>query len=165
MFGRLPKGPMARALFIGNLALLVLFPLAWTAPLIRAGILPVLHLDEVSIISGLGALWSGGEWMLAILVGFFALIVPLIKIGVLVWVHLGGTSARALIWVQTLGKLAMADVFLIAVYIIVAKGLAIGRVETAWGLWFFTFCVLASLAIGMVTARLSSTLAAARAAG
>jgi hypothetical protein len=47
----------------------------------------------------------------------------------------------------------MADVFLIAVYITLAKGLSVGRVETAWGLWLFTACVLASMAIGLFTAR------------
>ncbi len=47
----------------------------------------------------------------------------------------------------------MADVFLIALYVVVAKGIGVGRVETAWGLWLFTFCVLSSLAISTVTAR------------
>ncbi len=46
-----------------------------------------------------------------------------------------------------LGKLAMADIFLIAIYIVVAKGVGVGRLETAWGLYLFTFCVLLSYAI------------------
>jgi len=41
----------------------------------------------------------------------------------------------------------MADVFLIAVYIVVAKGVGVGRIETAWGLYLFTFCVAASMLI------------------
>jgi paraquat-inducible protein A len=48
----------------------------------------------------------------------------------------------------------MADVFLIALYVTVAKGFAVGRVETAWGLWLFTGCVLASLGIGLAAARI-----------
>ena len=47
----------------------------------------------------------------------------------------------------------MADVFLIAVYITVAKGFAVGRVETAWGLWLFTACVLAYLTLSILTSR------------
>ncbi|MEM6390734.1 MAG: paraquat-inducible protein A, partial [Pseudomonadota bacterium] len=52
---------------------------------------------------------------------------------------------------QFLGKLAMADIFLIALYIVIAKGVGVGRVETAWGLYFFTACILASITIGQLT--------------
>ena len=31
-----------------------------------------------------------------------------------------------------------------------ARGIAVGRVETAWGLWLFTACVLVSLGVGIV---------------
>jgi paraquat-inducible protein A len=47
----------------------------------------------------------------------------------------------------------MADVFLIALYVVVAKGIGIGRVEVAWGLYLFTACILASLAISFFTKR------------
>jgi uncharacterized paraquat-inducible protein A len=50
-----------------------------------------------------------------------------------------------------MGKLAMADVFLIALYITLSKGIGVGRIETAWGLYLFTGCVLASIAIGYLT--------------
>jgi hypothetical protein len=36
-----------------NLALLVLYPVAWFAPLMRAGLLPVFGLSEISVITGL----------------------------------------------------------------------------------------------------------------
>jgi len=51
------------------------------------------------------------------------------------------------------GKLAMADVFLIALYIVLAKGVGVGTVETGWGLYLFTFCVLLSLLITEITKR------------
>ena len=38
-----------------NLALLILFPLAWFAPLLRAGVLPLFGLSEISVITGLQA--------------------------------------------------------------------------------------------------------------
>ena len=47
----------------------------------------------------------------------------------------------------------MADIFLIALYITVVKGVGLATVETAWGLYLFTACVLASLAISHLTAR------------
>lgn len=39
----------------------------------------------------------------------------------------------------------MADVFLIALYILLAKGVGVGYVEPAWGLWLFTACVGVSI--------------------
>lgn len=48
-----------------------------------------------------------------------------------------------------MGRLAMVDVFLIALYITLAKGMGVGRVETAWGLYLFTGCILASLGVSI----------------
>ena len=52
-----------------------------------------------------------------------------------------------------LGKLAMADIFLIALYITLAKGVGVGRLEPAWGLYLFTACILASLWVSWHTQR------------
>ncbi len=146
---------MLRLLTALNLALLILFPLAWTAPLMRAGLLPLFGLDEISVLSGLAALWDGGEVALALLVALFALVAPMVKTVALALVHLSKAPLTLLPAVQVLGKLAMADIFLIAVYITLAKGLSLGRVETAWGLWLFTGCVLASLGVAIATAQLA----------
>ena len=43
---------------LANLALLVLFPVAWFAPLMKAGLLPLFKLSEISVISGLQSLWG-----------------------------------------------------------------------------------------------------------
>ncbi|MEJ6388171.1 paraquat-inducible protein A [Gymnodinialimonas ulvae] len=144
---------MSKALIAANLCLLVLFPVSWVAPLMRAGLLPLFGLSEISILSGLGALTEDGEWALVAIVALFALIAPMVKTICLTLVQLSKAPARLLPALEITGKLAMADVFLIAVYITLAKGLAVGRVETAWGLWLFTGCVLASLTISMLTKR------------
>jgi hypothetical protein len=47
----------------------------------------------------------------------------------------------------------MAEVFLIALYITVIKGIGIGTVETAWGLYLLTGCILTSLVLSHLTAR------------
>jgi len=144
---------MPKALIAANLCLLVLFPVSWIAPLMRAGLLPVFGLSEISILSGLSSLASDGEWALAAIVAAFALVSPMAKTVTLTLIHLSRAPARLLPALELAGKLAMADVFLIAVYVTLAKGLAVGRVETAWGLWLFTACVLASLAISILTRR------------
>lgn len=154
---RLPETRLARTLLFANLSLLILFPLSWIAPLMRAGLLPLFGLSEISVLSGLAALWTDGEALLAILVALFALIAPMAKTGLLALIHLRLTSPRVLPLVQIMGKLAMADIFLIAVYITLAKGLSVGRVETAWGLWLFTGCVLASLVIAIMTGRMQKS--------
>ena len=144
---------MQKALIAANLCLLVLFPVSWFAPLMRAGLLPLFGLSEISIMSGLRALAEDAEWGLVAVIALLALIAPMVKTLCLTLVQLSRAPARLLPTLEIMGKLAMADVFLIAVYITLAKGLSVGRVETAWGLWLFTACVLASLAISMLTKR------------
>lgn len=136
-----------------NLTLLILFPIAWFAPLLRAGILPLFSLSEISIISGLQSLW-GTDPALALLVTALAIFAPYAKTLALALVHFGLLLDRALPAITWLGKLAMADIFLISLYIVIVKGIGIGRVETAWGLWLFTACVLLSLCVSIFTSRL-----------
>lgn len=131
-----------------NLSLLVLFPIAWCAPLMRAGVLPFFSLSEVSVISGLRSLWQT-DVFLALVVTVFALFAPFAKTLGLALFQFGLMDRRALPAISLLGKLAMADIFLIAVYIVLAKGIGVGRVETAWGLYLFTACILASLALSL----------------
>ena len=135
-----------------NLALLVLFPVAWFAPLLRAGLLPLFSLSEISVLSGLQVLWAE-DVILALIVTAFALFAPYLKTIGLALVHFRMASPRLLPALNILGKLAMADVFLVALYIVLAKGVGLGRVETAWGLYLFTACILASLAISILSAR------------
>lgn len=129
-----------------NLSLLVLFPLAWFAPLLKAGLLPFFRLSEISVISGIQALWEK-DIFLAIVVSLLALAAPLIKVIATALIQFGLASPRIKPVLIHLGRLAMADVFLIAIYIVVAKGVGVGRLETGWGLYLFTACVLASYAI------------------
>jgi len=135
-----------------NLALLILFPLAWVAPMLRAGMLPLFGLHEISVLTGLQALWSEDVY-LALLVTAFALFAPYLKTLGLALVHFGLADRRIVPALTVLGKLAMADIFLIALYIVVLKGIGVGRVETAWGLYLFTLCILASLAVSILSGR------------
>jgi uncharacterized paraquat-inducible protein A len=41
----------------------------------------------------------------------------------------------------------MADIFLIALYIVLVKGIGMATVEVAWGLYLFTGCILLSFYI------------------
>ncbi|UWR16845.1 paraquat-inducible protein A [Sulfitobacter sp. M368] len=136
-----------------NLSLLILYPIAWTAPLMRAGLLPLFSLSEISVLTGLQSLWAS-DIFLALLVTVFALFAPYLKTIGLALVQFGWLSERSLPALHVLGKLAMADVFLIALYITLTKGIGLGRIETAWGLYLFTACILASLLISWRTENL-----------
>lgn len=127
-----------------NLCLLVLFPIAWFAPLMRAAILPIFGMDEISVITGLQSLWES-DAALALVVTFLAVFAPIAKVTGVALVDFGLMVPRVMPVLHVLGKLAMADVFLLAIYIVLVKGAGLVTIETAWGLYLFTGCVLASL--------------------
>lgn len=142
-----------RILKYTNLALLVLFPVSWLLPLMRAGIgLPFFDLHEVSVVTGVQALWRS-DVLLALVVTLFAMVAPYCKTVALALMHFGLMPSRLAPVLHVLGKLAMADIFLISLYIVLAKGMTLTRIETAWGLYLFTACVMASLAISMAAGR------------
>lgn len=138
---------------LANLTLLILFPVAWFAPLLRAGFLPLFSLDEISVMSGLQSLWET-DLFLALLVTTLAIFAPYLKTIGLALIHFDLASPRLLPALHLIGKLAMADIFLIALYVVIAKGVGVGRLETAWGLYLFTACILGSLVISTLTERL-----------
>lgn len=137
---------------LANLALLVLYPVAWFAPLLRAGLLPFFDLDSISVMTGLQALWEK-DVALALLVTILALVAPYVKTLGLALVQFGLASRRIMPALTMLGRLAMADVFLVAIYIVVARGVGLGRLETGWGLYLFTFCILLSLGLSYAESR------------
>lgn len=137
---------------LATCALLVLYPIAWFAPLMRAGLLPIFGLSEISVVTGLQSLWSS-DIILALVVTLFAIFAPYIKTIGLLLVQFRLLDRRALPALHVLGKLAMADVFLIALYITLAKGIGYATIETAWGLYLFTACILASVVLGLLSER------------
>lgn len=135
-----------RALEALNLLVLALLPVAWTAPLMRASLLPLFGTEEISVLSGLRALWDSDP-ALAALVGLLAVAAPAAKTLALAALLRGWLPAAAAPWLTALGRLAMADVFLVAVYIVAVKGVGVGAVQTGWGLYLYTALVLAGLAL------------------
>ncbi len=136
-----------------NLSLFVLFPIAWFAPMARAGILPwFFDLEELSVISSLGSLWET-DIMLALLVAFFALFAPMFKTMMLAAMHFGLLGGNMLGGVGGRGRLARGEVCLMALDAGSAKGVGVGTIETGWGIYLFTFCVMLSMLITEITKR------------
>jgi uncharacterized paraquat-inducible protein A len=138
-----------RSLEAVNLGLLALLPVAWSAPLLKASLLPFFGAEEISILSGVAALWNADP-ALAILVALLALAAPAAKGAALAALLRGWLSPRAGPWLEALGRLAMADVFLVAVYIVAVKGVGVGAVEPGWGLYLYTALVLGGMAVARV---------------
>lgn len=147
---------MTLFLKIANLSLLILFPVAWFAPLMKSGLLPFLSLTENSIISSLQGIWAHDIY-LALLMTFFAIFAPYIKVIGLALIHFDLMSTKVSNALTFIGKLAMADIFVIATYLVIFTGIEVagvrGRIETAWGLYLFTGCVIASLLISVLSKR------------
>ena len=118
----------------------------------RAGLLPIFGLSEISVVTGLQSLWQS-DVVLTLVVTFFAIFAPMLKTLGLTLVHIGWLDSRAVPVLGVLGKLAMADIFLIAIYITLAKGIGLGHVEPAWGLYLFTGCILLSLIVGIFSGK------------
>lgn len=143
---------MQGLLLAGNAALLVLFPVAWFAPLMTVALTWRFWSDGVqySILSSLQTIWAE-DAALALVVTGLAVLAPLVKVLGLMLVLAGLLSGVALGVLAAVGRLAMADVFLIAVYIVVLRGLEGGSITLHWGLWLFTGCVLGSLLLSLLT--------------
>lgn len=136
---------------IADGALLALYPVAWAAPLLKTGFL-FLPGEEISILSGLGSLWEA-DVALALLVGLLGILLPYVKCIAMTALHLGRLTPRALPALALLAKFSMADVFLLALSVVVAKGVGIGHVETAWGLHLFAGLTLGSMLLTHLTKR------------
>ena len=133
-----------------NLLLLILYPAAWFAPLAEAGMVSWWSGSDITIMGGVADLWEI-DIALSILVAVLAILIPYAKTMALSAIHFQKLGPASLPVIEAIGKLSMADVFLIALYVVVVKGVGIGHVETSWGLWLFTFCVLASIWVGWAT--------------
>ena len=133
-----------------NLTLLILYPISWFSPLMSAGLLPLFGMSEITIISGILTLWQDDPF-LSLIVVLFAVLLPVGKTLCKAAIDFGVAPKSWTHAVAALSRFAMADVFLIALYIAAAKGINVGRVETEWGLYLFTFCVLLSLLVSVMS--------------
>ena len=136
-------GPLLGLTLAGLLA-------AWWVPLFTARV-PFLWRQDVSVASGLAELWRI-DLFLFLVVLVFSVLTPLAKtaLSLYAWYRLPLAAARRqLPRLALLGKLSMTELFLLAVIVVGFKGVGVGRVETAWGLYVFGGVVLASLGISL----------------
>ncbi|MGG7565690.1 paraquat-inducible protein A [Rhodovulum sp. DZ06] len=138
------------ALFLANLSFVLLWPAAWSVPLLELGLVEMIGGRTVSVLGGLEILWAK-DALLACLVALLGVVMPMGKTLLLAAVQAGKLRARALPLIEIAGKLSMADVFLLAMIVVVAKGVGIGFARPLWGLYAFALCVLASMLVSHLT--------------
>ncbi len=127
-------------------ALLLVF--GWTLPIITVRRFLILE-DPVSILGGLQVLWSAGHLLLAVVIGLFSVVLPLLKLVLALWRWYGPRSGPALLRVlgglEWLGRWAMLDVFVVALGVVAVHVSLIGSVITQPGLYAFVAGVLGSM--------------------
>ena len=113
-----------------------------------------------SMLSGIYQIYQDGSVLLSLMVLSFSIVFPLAKLGVL-WAllenwRLGLTTRDDLLnKISALSKYSMLDVFVIAVLIVAAKGLAGGTtIRPEWGIYMFCLSILLSMAIPAAIKRL-----------
>jgi paraquat-inducible protein A len=82
-------------------------------------VLPLIRLErlyvftqEPSLIEIISGLWSENEWLLALVVGLFSVVFPIVKLGILHVLSYGAAHERPAIpaWLKTLSNWSMLDV-------------------------------------------------------
>ncbi len=114
--------------------------------------------NQFSLLSGVGALWREGHYVLCLIIAAFSIVLPLCKIAVLYRVWNTPTerlrrSLRYLHWLSALGKWSMLDVFVVAVLLASVKLGALASVEVHFGLYAFAAAAVLTMIIAHRVAR------------
>jgi paraquat-inducible protein A len=124
----------------------------WT-PVVRLLSGDQLRSSTVTLPGGILALWREGDYFLALLLALFSLMLPAVKLCVL-WCEallITGIHAGVLRFIRTVSKYAMVEVFVIALLVLVIKGLPGGsRITLHAGTYAFSMSVILSLAAGVL---------------
>ena len=103
--------------------------------------------NSFSVFSGLTELFSSGQYLLAIVVFLFSVLLPFVKLFLLF--KLAGLSAdvsrpqqKVLHLMHDYGRWAMLDVLVVAVLIVTVKLGAVATVEIHWGLYVFAAAIV-----------------------
>ena len=123
---------------------------AWWLPLIETNHLLQWSPDNLSVLDGLARLYSDGELFLAGVILVLAILVPFAKnlLSLFVWYFLDPTetATKRFVWIlSVLGKWGMADVFLIALGVVLVKGIPGTEISVRYGLWVFSAAVACSI--------------------
>jgi paraquat-inducible protein A len=119
----------------------VLFAMGITLPVMTVTELWIFE-NDFSIIGGIRQLWIEGEALLACVVAAFSIAFPSLKIALAwaIWHHADAKRPHFRFFLKLLiisGRWSMADVFIIATAIMIAKIAGFADATSQAGLWYF----------------------------
>ncbi len=108
--------------------------------------------NSVSLLSAISQLWRGGEQGLALLIGAFSLLFPVIKLLLLlvIWNLEDSGSPRHKVhlkWLDTYGKWSMLDVFVVALLVVTLKLGMLAHARVEFGLYAFAASVVLTMLV------------------
>lgn len=105
--------------------------------------------NHYSVFVGVVELAKHGDWLLAIILFFFSMVFPFVKLLALVilWFRRLTQAERmkTLHWLGVLGKWSMLDVFAVAILIVAAKLRDLTQVEPRIGIYLFALAIILSM--------------------
>ena len=137
---------------------LVALALAATMAAFTAGLLlPAIRVtklrlfdSEFSILSGLGELAQGGNWLVFAVILIFSVLVPYAKLAILTlmwWWRQDARHARVLEFLHGLSRWSMLDVLVMAVTLITLQSGFFVRTQLMLGTYLFAAAALASMTL------------------
>jgi uncharacterized paraquat-inducible protein A len=111
-----------------------------------------LFVETQSILRAVRRLYDSENYFVAFLVLFFSVVVPFIKaflLGVILWIKSPATKYRTYLFVRSISKWAMADVFAVGVFIAFLAANALDNLDAALhpGYYFFVaYCLVSNIA-------------------
>ncbi len=105
--------------------------------------------NHYSVFVGVVELTKSGDWLLAIVLFFFSMVFPFVKLFslALLWYRKMSDAERmkTLHWLGLLGKWSMLDVFAVAILIVAAKLRDLTQVQPRIGIYLFGLAIILSM--------------------
>ncbi len=108
--------------------------------------------NTVSLLSAISQLWQGGEKGLAVLIGAFSLVFPVLKLLLLFFIwnfedSRGLRHRRHLKWLNSYSKWSMLDVFVVALLVVTLKLGMLAHARVEFGLYAFAASVILTMLV------------------
>ena len=124
--------------------------------------------NHYSVFVGVVELAKHGDWLLAVILFFFSMVFPFVKLASLavIWYRRLSDADRlkTLEWLGLLGKWSMLDVFAVAILIVAAKLRDLTQVSPRIGIYLFALAIMLSMSSTMYIEKLARKSGRAKAA-
>jgi len=161
-------------LFFGSLAASITLVMGLITPILMVTIHKeveyigdiVLSFESKSIMGSIMKLYDNGDFVVALVILLFSVIVPLLKVLSLLFMSIfmestsiGNLAGYLVNFFKMIGKWSMVDVFVVAVFLVylTSNNADVSKAEIEVGLYFFLAYVLVSMVLSLSANRLLKT--------